>query len=485
VILPALVALPVAVGPLLRGSWDIWAQSLIHLITIGGTTLWLLSRTAVGYIPRPSTRNLTWVAVLLVLGLLAVFTSPARGLTYGEWFNFLNALWLFPIMAVVTKDERMRVDTAIRIAAWILMVLAFYQRIQLGDARPSSALVNQNIYAGTILLLLPFAVEKRDWLLAGGLLINLWWAKSVGAWLGLSGALIITLRWRNAAGFWLGACGALLCSVLIYSKFQSPEVLNRWDWWQAAAQMVYDRPLSGYGPGTFAHALHSYRVGGGLSTQYAHQYFLQTAAEYGVLFAIIYFTGLWSCVMRGNSYKRFGALAILLHSFWDWSLSMPANLWLFSYFAASSLRTEERGVNVPLRWKLPVALTVTVVAGFFTVQAWGLWGADRAKARASLALAGGDLPTAARELVVAKRLAPADPNVHLLISEIHLRGAEKEPQVLHAAAASLEQAAQANPFRAWTWTTLEAVYRRMGDARRAHAARLRGAKWCARLRGSA
>ena len=66
-ILPALVALPAALGLLLRGSWDIWAQTLIHVAAAGGTTLWLLSRTAVGYVPLPSKRNLLWAAALILL----------------------------------------------------------------------------------------------------------------------------------------------------------------------------------------------------------------------------------------------------------------------------------------------------------------------------------------------------------------------------------------------------------------------------------
>ncbi|MEE8424997.1 MAG: hypothetical protein V3S11_04175, partial [Elusimicrobiota bacterium] len=64
-ILPALVALPAALGLLLRGSWDVWAQTVIHVAAAGGTTLWLLSRTFVGYLPLPSRRNMAWTAALV------------------------------------------------------------------------------------------------------------------------------------------------------------------------------------------------------------------------------------------------------------------------------------------------------------------------------------------------------------------------------------------------------------------------------------
>lgn len=484
-ILPALVALPAALGLLLRGSWDVWAQTLIHVATAGGTTLWLLSRIAVGYVPLPSRRNLAWTAGLVLLGSASVLTSPVRGLGFSEWYIFLNALWIFPVITAVSKDERIQIDHAIRAAAWVLMVLAFYQRISLGEARPSSALVNPNIYAGTILLLLPLSLERRDWLLAAGLIINLWWTRSVGAWLGIFAALLITRRWRHGVGAWAGALGGLVCLIAIYGKFQSPEVLHRLGWWQSAAAMVFDRPLSGAGPGSFAYVLHAYRSGGGLSTLYAHQYFFQTAAEYGLLFSIVWFSGLWSCVLRGNSYKRFGALAVLIHSCWDWTLSMPANLWLFSYFAASSLSTEAQGVNIRARWKIPAAVLIASLGWFVCRGALNLWSAERSRSAALAAVAAEDhaaAETAARETLARN---PRDARAVLILVTVDLGRAAsaKDPEPsLRSAAAHLERAAELNPYRAWTWTRLAEVYRKIGDEKGAAAALERGAVYCVRLR---
>lgn len=484
--LPIVVALPVAAGLLLRGSWDLWAQTLVHLGSAAGLTAWLLSRAAAGYLPLPSRRNLAWTAGLAALGAASVWGSPLRALALPDWYNFLNALWLFPVLAAVSKDERGLVDEALRVVAWILMVLAFYQHMRLGDERPASALVNQNIYAGAVLMLLPLAVEKRDWLLAGGLLINLCWARSVGAWLGLSAALLITRRWRGGAGAWLGATGGLLCLILIYNKFQSPEVLNRLSWWGAALEMIYDRPWTGFGPGSFAFVLPAYREGGGLSTLYAHQHFLQLGAEFGLPFALLWCAGLWSLLMRGRtSHKRFAALAALLHAAWDWTLSMPANLWLFSYLAASSLTEESRGINIRSRWKLPAAAAILAAGVLACRSSWDLWAADRARSAADAALAAGRLDEARSLARASLNLVDGHPEAHLLLAAAGIQEAAESGRPgppLEAAARELERAAELNPYRAATWRRLEAARDKLGQPELARAALERGARFNARLR---
>ncbi|MEE8424521.1 MAG: hypothetical protein V3S11_01765, partial [Elusimicrobiota bacterium] len=207
--------------------------------------------------------------------------------------------------------------------------------------------------------------------------------------------------------------------------------------------------------------------------------------EYGLLFSILWFSGLWSCVLRGNSYKRFGALAVLIHSCWDWTLSMPANLWLFSYFAASSLSTEERGINIRARWKIPAAVLIASVGWFVCRGALNLWSAEQARGRALAAVAAEDpgaATAAAREVLA---LNPRDARAVLILATADLGRAAsaKDPGPnLRAAAAHLERAAELNPYRAWTWTQLSEVYRKLGDKEGSVEALRRGAIHCVRLR---
>lgn len=468
-ILPGLFALLTAVGPLLRGCWDVRAQSLLHLTLVVGLCAWIVSRVAVGYIPLPSRRVLLWSGLLAVLGAASVWTSPVHGLTLAPWGAGLGALWMFPAMAALSKDQRASVDQAIRAGGWVLLALAFYQHFALGDERPASALLNQNAYAGAVLLLLPLAAERRDWLLALGLVWTLWWTRSVGAWLGLSVALALTQRRRRPFLFWSGGAVALVCAVAIYGKLGTPEVLHRWWWWKAAAAMAMDRPFLGYGPGAFAYVLPAYLPArsGGLYSLYAHNYPLETLAEYGIPFALLWFAGLWRCLTRIGSHKGFGVLAALIQSLWDYPLSIPSNLWLFAYFAASSIPDSAEGINVPARRKLPAALTAAGLGWMLCGRVIDGWRGYRLTGLAVESLEAGDLDAATARLSRARSLRPQDPEVPMLAAALEIRRARSSTAAAargawSQAAAHLERAVRLNPYRASLWTELALAYRRLG-----------------------
>lgn len=486
-LLTALVAVPAALGPLLRGSWDPWAQTLVAACVAAGGSAWLALRICLGYVPLPSPRARLWLLALAALAALSAARAPLSGEAPFELTVFLVGLGVVAATAVLSKDERGAVDQAVRAAAWVLMALAVYQRVALADDRPESALVNANAWAGTILMLLPVAADRRDWLLAAGLTLCLWWAKSVGAWMALSAALLLTARWRGEVKTWAALGGGLVCLVAVYNKFQSPEVLDRLGWWRAAAAMAMDRPWLGFGPGAFAAALPGYQ-GDGLSTVYAHQWPLQTAAEYGLPFALLWFAGLWRLLFSARSYKRFGALAALLHSLWDWPLSLPGNLWLFCYLAACSVPESGEGAGVRGPRRLPAAVAV-LAAGFFAVRATlGLWGADRAGAQAVFALGEGRAAQAQALAVDAATRRASDSGAPLVFAHAALaRAAGGEDPALHLtrAAEAFEASLKLNPYRPRAWRELAAVYRRLGDEPRARAALARGERSCPILRAGA
>jgi len=457
--LPLLAALLTAAGPLARGSWDLWAQAVLAFCVVAGTCAWLFSRILVGYVPLPSRGLLAWVAALSLVGSLSVLASPVRGLIEADWMVFLCALWIFPAMTAISKDQRGWIDSSVRVSAWILMVLAFYQHFSLHEDRPASALLNQYVYAGAVLLFLPMAVEKKDWLLVIGLFWSLVWTKSVGAWLGLAVALGVTQRRASPFWFWTGAAIASVCAVLIYAKLETPEVLHRWWWWQAAARMAIDRPWLGFGPGAFAYVLPHYvdRPQTGLFSLYAHQYPLEILSGYGVVFACLWFGGLWRCLSRGSSHKTFGAIAILVHSLWDYPLSIPSNLWLMSYFAASSVPDSDEGINIPSRHKAPALLLVVGVGTVLISGVMRLWDGQKYAARASEAYSAGRLEEARRWNSLAKDRTPENPELYMEAAEFEIAAGD-----WLQASAELERANWLNPYRPATWTQLQVAYRKLG-----------------------
>lgn len=458
-ILPLLAALLTAIGPLLRGSWDLWAQSILELALIAGSSYWIVSRVVVGYLLLPPRPLLLWAGLLVLLGSISVWTSPIRGLVVADWHVFLCALWIFLAMPALSKDQRTWIDEAIRISGWILMMLAFYQHFHDHEQRPASALLNQNIYAGAILLLLPLAVEKKDWLLAFGLLWSMMWTRSVGAWLGLSVALGLTQRRSSPFWFWAGTGVAAICGILIYAKLGTPEVLHRWWWWKAAARMALDRPWTGYGPGAFAYVLPRYidHRQAGLFSLYAHEYPLQIFAEYGFLFGVVWMAGLWRCIGRNVSHKSFGVMAILLQSLWDYPLSIPSNLWLMSYFAASSISDSPDGINVPSGQKFPALLLVGGLGLALALQVNNLWEGQKMTVRAVEAAQAARWEEGRQWIERAKSKTPEDPEVFIESAQLY----SQDGNWLQASA-DLEQAARLNPYRPATWSQWQSVYRKMG-----------------------
>lgn len=463
-----LIGLLVAAGPVLRGAWDLWAQTLLFLAVGGGFALWLVGRLIVGYVPLPSRRVLLWTAALAVLSGAAAFLSPLAAYAVPSWRALLLALWIFPALDVVSKDERAGIDQAVRAASWVLVLLAFYQHFRDGIPRPPSALLNQNVFAGTILMLLPLAAQKEDWLLCGGLFVCLAWSHSVGAWLGLAGAMLLAGR-GSALARRAGAAVGLVCLVLIYGKLQDPEVLHRWGWWTAAARLIRMRPALGFGPGSFGYALPAVRVPGtDLSSLFAHQFFLETGAECGLAYLLLWTAGIVHLLHRGGEHKRFGAEAVLIQCFWDYALSIPANLWLFCYFAASSGSQTSRGVNVPLRLKAPLAALVVGVYAAVGGWAWTRWQADRVKAAAVESFRqGAPVSAVLAELRRAAALAP-EPDAQRYAAELELKEGDAR-----AAIARLERAVLLDPYRASTWAALERLYAQTGNPAAAQETRRR------------
>lgn len=482
--LALLIGLLVGAGPLLRGAWDPWAQSLLFCVVALGGGLWLAGRVLIGYVPTPSPRAAVWALALAALAAASAAASPVSALAVPSWRALALGLWIFPAVTLVSKDERGLIDEAVRAAAWTLALLAFYQRFHDHNLRPTSALLNENAFAGSILLFLPLAVAKSDWLLSFLLFVCLCWSRSVGAWLGLAAALMLLRRSTGQAGLWLGAFIAACGLVAIWGKLQSADVAHRWSWWLAAARMARARPWLGFGPGAFAYALPAYQDPRATwSSVFAHEHLLEVAAECGLPFLLFWLAGLSAALGRGGAHKRFGAIALLVQSLWDYGLSIPANLWLFCYFAASSSPERARGLNVSARAKLPLAAASLGAALVLSGWSWRLWQADRLKGSAAESLAaGGDGREAAALLARSARLSP-DPETERLAAQAELRRLGETREGLLAAAGHLARAARLNPYRASSWLALARLSRRLGDDESARRFLAEGARTCPSLRG--
>jgi O-antigen ligase len=463
-VLAALVGVQLAAGLLLRGAWDLWAQSAVLLLLIAGLTLWVSAGIVRGRLPLPSSRPARWAAALSVLALGSAWAGPVSVYSLPAWAASAAGLWLIPAAAMLSSAERARVEQILRAAAWILVLLAVHQRFH-GVERPPASLLNQNVFAGAALLLLPVAARRRDVPLVAGLLLCLWWSRSVGAWLGLSVALVLHRRAVGALAFWAGALAGFVGLVAAYAKLQSPEVLHRLAWWSAAWRMAADAPWRGLGPGAFAYALPVYAAARPeLSTLFAHQHFLETAAERGWPYLFLWLGGLAALLRRAEPSKRFGPVAALAHGLVDYPLSVPGVFWLFCLSVGWALPESEEAAAVPAGRKIPALAATWLVAGSAAFWVAGNWSADRLRARAFAD--GGLSPEQAEALLATSEGIRPHPEAARARADIALAaagGPASRPN-LEKAAADLGRAVALDPYRASNRALLEDVRRRLGAA---------------------
>lgn len=464
--LAGLVGAVVAAGLLARGAWDWWAQAPLLLLLIAGGAASLAARAAAGWSPRPSKRWLLWPLALAALSAAAAAASPLPAYAWPAWAAGAAGLALWPLTAALDERGRERVDGFLRAVAWALVLLAVHQRVH-GQPRPPSALLNQNAFAGAILLLLPVAARANDRLLQAGLLLCLWWSRSTGAWLGLATALLLHRRAVGAPAFWFGGLAGFVGLIAVYAKLQSPAVLHRLAWWDAAWRMSADAPWLGLGPGAFAYALPAFAPDKPeLSSLFAHQHLLETAAERGWSYAFLWLAGLAAALARAPAPLRFGPVAALVHGLVDYPLSVPAVFWLFCVSCARALPVPRESVNLPARWK-PAALAFVAVAAIAAARpVWRLWSADRLRARGTAAAEARDWAGAEALLARADALQP-HPESARLRAELALAAAGEPPAPgeLEAAAAHLRRAIALDPYRASNRALLDGVAARLGGAR--------------------
>lgn len=356
--LAALLALPLAAGPLLGGAEGVRVLAALQSTFTAGLAVWLSARVLLGHLPLPSRRLLIWAAALATAGAAAAFSSPAGARALPGLASLLLALALFPALAELSKDERGLVDQALRLSGWLCAALALYQRFALGRADAAGPFDDPAVWCAALVMLAAPAYERGDRLLLCALALCGLVAGGLGAWWGLAAALWLTRGWRPV--FWgrAAAVAAVVCLVVVYNRLGGLDLIERARVWRGAAAMLADRPLLGVGPGSFGVLLARYAPGAAAADARMHP--LQAAAEWGLPAALLWFAGLWHCLRGGPSPKRFAALAVLLQSLWDPVFSVPSNLWLFSYLAASSIPETSEGANVP--WRMRPALLAAAAA---------------------------------------------------------------------------------------------------------------------------
>lgn len=469
-LLACALACALAFYPLLRGGWDLWAQLLMQLLLLGAVAVWLLWRLALGFVPLPPKD--AWLAALaLFLGFLSLQASPVHSLALPEYCWWCSAVLLGFAAPFVPQVWRARFEPLLLVVGVATVPLLLYQAFLLhatGSTVKTGPFFNENMYAGYLLMLLPVAAARRNWPVSAVLLLGLAVVGSRGAFAALAAtaALWAISRSRHKVrwGAVLLLCLAVVAAVLASSS--SPSVQERLRWWLSALSMIGDRPLFGFGPGSFEYVFPAFRgsSAGLLSSVYAHNWPLQFAAEYGLPCAAVFWGWLLVRLRKISGGAFWAVTAVLLHSLVDFTLYSPAIFFIFCWLLSCDAET---GATAPLpalsnrAIAMLCAGALAVYAAFRLPEPWLL------QKRLISAKAQYSPETAAQVLERLDGISqnnPDDSTAALLYASALARtGFDfKDREQLALAAAAYERALRLNPFRPATYAELAAVYESLG-----------------------
>lgn len=273
----------------------------------------------------------------------------------------LNYLLLFYLVTtIIEKKQKENLIRLLLLVGIFLSITGIYQFIRGNMA--TGTMVNPNILAGYLAMVIPFTtaliLSAQSWtnsefiksylfyivgclLMIGCLFLTKSLGGIIGVILGISAILYFKYGKQIFIKFrYIFIATAVFIAVLLLLKLTQLQVYNRILWWWGTLRMVYERPLIGVGLGGFETAYAKYKLTG-LNPSYAYNYFLQLAADMGVIglgaFLWLLFA-VWKRIKflcKGFKFfsfevGAFGSLvAILSNNLIDYNLSIPANAILF------------------------------------------------------------------------------------------------------------------------------------------------------------
>lgn len=265
--------------------------------------------------------------------------------------------------------------------------------------------------------------------------------------------------------------GIIVERTMLPGKIKSLEA--RVDYWKSAFSMIKEKPLFGYGLGTFGTVYPKYRIEGAEETQFAHNSYLQVWAETGLIgfisFIMIWGTALYVFVRKtrnpGLSFPHTAAglavAAFAFHSLVDFDFSIPALSFLAFYFLGIvDTRHTEKPLKLDVHKNKLIILLLCVlfivmankyITGFLDAQAY--YDAAKYVYREER-----DVNQAVELLNDAIQINPSNPKLYFLLGSMYLN----EGQVINAIDA-LEDAVARDQHRASYHYQLGKAYLQSGE----------------------
>lgn len=380
-------------APLALASVQDWAMSVIEMVTLVALTAFLFEKSM--------TWNWKWIKtpldkpiiVLLILSSLSAVFSMNRPRSFWAILLLINYVIIFYLIVSTVRtrsDYRHLIWVIISVGAFLSLFGLFkkymgnpfpwwnYHNIPETAGHLISTYGNRNHLTGYLEMALPLSLGLiltgyrgvRLFLLvvlSALLLLVLILAFSRGGWVSASlglifmGFVLMTSQYFNKKKILVAIIGGgVVLMMIVLSNTAMVERLltigevdigssaGRIKIWSAAVEMIEDHPVLGIGPGNFSTVFTQYLPPAENRHFYAHNDYIQSAAEIG-LAAIVIIAWMIAAIYRRGFKKlknqsrlvwgiTIGALsgitAILVHSIFDFNLHIPANALLFTVLVA-------------------------------------------------------------------------------------------------------------------------------------------------------
>lgn len=342
------------VFPHFGSGGDIWHRSVSAGIIFGGLSLLLLSSRSVEWRSQP---GLLWAMLFLLWeGVNCFFVSRVQTARMGLLADAM-AVGVF-----VLSRQLGLLKTSPRLFGIILPALSA-ALISVDFLIMQTGLVplgNPNIVAGYLLAISVFVLFSPHysgrWIVFFFISVTIFLTKSVWASLIIIMALLIyfNLRASKVIISFLFGLTAVFAMKISYGVAGIDHVFDRLFWWISSIKMIFYHPFMGVGLGHFGVVYPQYAFPGIQSTIFAHQHYFERIAEIGIIGFILWCLWVWSVLREEKSKNDFrgrrvphiknrwsyaaraGAIVILVHNVFDYSLAIPAVSILFGFFMGCS-----------------------------------------------------------------------------------------------------------------------------------------------------
>ena len=379
--------------PLAVASVQDWALTIIQMVTLVALTAFLLEKSLTWdwkWIKTPLDKPIIFLLILSILSTVFSMNRPRSFWAILLLINYVIIFYLIVHTVRTRSDYRHLLWVIISMGAFLSLFGLFkkymgnpfpwwnYHNIPETAGHLISTYGNRNHLTGYLEMALPLSLGLiltgyrgvRLFLLivlSALLLLVLMLAFSRGGWvsgsLGLifMGLVLMTSQYFNKKKVLVAVIGGgfilimiVLSSTAMVERFLTLGEMDkgrsagRIKIWGAVVEMIEDYPVLGIGPGNFSTVFTQYLPPAENRHFYAHNDYIQSAAEIGLIsiviiawmIAAVYRRGFkklknQSRLVRGVTIGALsGITAILVHSMLDFNLHIPANALLFTVLVA-------------------------------------------------------------------------------------------------------------------------------------------------------